>query len=178
MKATLKTLRVRGPSSMSIEPTFLEELGWHVLLDRALPAAALLDLRLLWYRVRRLPTTGPCSVKPGQPWKLTDSSILWTQNPFKLREPCPTLLTWEFIFSFYLFQFSIIVKATIPNYELRKRAVTCCWLTGKKKKGFPSLLCLLSLMSASLTCTALVEQWVVGHWKAFILTLSVLTIPS
>lgn len=116
----------------------------------------------------------PCSVNPGQPWKLTGSSILWTQNPFKLRKPCRTLLTWEFIFTsfwklllLYISLLSIIVNGTIPNYELRKRAVACCWLTGKKKKKKASLPCSLSLISAS--CTELVVQWGVGHRKAFVL---------
>lgn len=68
---------------------------------RGLPCLSIITMQNSWY--------WPCSVNPGQPWKLTGSSILWTQNPFKLRKPCYTLLAWEFIFSFYVSLFSVIV---------------------------------------------------------------------
>lgn len=83
------------------EPTL-----WQVWLPSkfgggALPYLSIITGQNSWY--------WPCSVNPGQPWKLTGSSILWTQNPFKLRKPCHTLLAWEFIFSFYVSLFSVIV---------------------------------------------------------------------
>lgn len=130
-----------------------------------LPCLSTIMVQESWY--------WPCSVNPGAAWKLTGSSVVWTHNPFKLRNPCLTLLTWEFIFTsfwklllLYISLLSVIVNGTIPNYELRKRAVACRWLTGKKKKK-ASLPCYLSLISAS--CTELVVQWGVGHRKAFVL---------
>lgn len=69
----------------------------------------------------------------------------------------------------YISLLLIIVNGTIPNYELRKRAVACCWLTGKKKKKrlpFPVL-----YPWSLLSCTELVVQWGVGHRKAFVLPL-------
>lgn len=101
-----------------------------------LPCLSTIMVQESWY--------WPCSVNPGAAWKLTGSSVVWTHNPFKLRNPCLTLLTWEFIFTsfwklllLYISLLSVIVNGTIPNYELRKRAVACRWLTGKKKKRLP-----------------------------------------
>lgn len=62
---------------------------------RGLPCLSIIMVQDSWY--------WPCSVNLRQLWKLTGSSILWTQNPFKLRKPCHTLLTWEFILSFFTF---------------------------------------------------------------------------
>lgn len=111
----------------------------------------------------------PCSVNPGQPWKVKGSSILWTQNPFKLRKPCHTLLTWEFILTSFwkllshVSLLSIIVKGTIPKSWERGLLPAADWQAKKKKKAF--LPCLLSLIPASLTCTELLcsEVWSTGR---------------
>lgn len=119
----------------------------------------------------------PCSVNPGQPWKLTGSSILWTQNPFKLRKPCRTLLTWEFTlhlpensssYTFLCCQSLWMEPFLIMSWE-RGLLPAVDWQAKKKKKKKASLPCSLSLISAS--CTELVVQWGVGHRKAFVLPL-------
>lgn len=65
---------------------------------------------------------------------------------------------------FHVSLLSIIVKGTIPNYELRKRAVTCCWLTGKTRLPFP----VLHPWSLFPSPVLVVVQWGVGHWKVFV----------
>lgn len=117
--------------------------------EGGLPCLSIITVQDSWY--------WPCSVNPGQPWKLTGSSILWTLNPFKLRKPCHTLLTWEFIFFFYVLCFQSLCRVPL--------------LIMSRERGlFPSMSAPWPLFPSPVL-SWWHSEWVVGHWNAFILSL-------
>lgn len=69
---------------------------------------------------------------------MEDSRLQYSLNsePFEAQGTTPhsaDLRVHLLLLRFFSFVFSHR-KAAIPNYELRKRAGTCCWLASKKKK--------------------------------------------